>query len=331
MSEQLPTELTLSDVAEFHQQLIRLQTAGLPMVLDSSRVAEDHLPTRLNAIMASLAAQDGTGKPLGQVVQESSVLPDRYRLALQTWHRCDRSTEALSILRTPVQQAAEHAADLRFALLIPLVVLTLVYCASFYLLLVTVPRMEAIYLQLNSPPSLPLRCLKLVRDAMPFWVPALPLAVLIFWALLATGRVALPAWLPSRRRSLHYQSASLASRNLAAQLGCEHAVASNAPMDISDAALRWIPGRIPSPMLSWAMARPRDATTEDPLAINQQQSHRLGLVANLFERMQVIHVQRSRTLLVLLTCIVLGGGLALMYALALFLPLIQVLKDILGK
>ena len=201
MSDRPVSEFTLTDVAEFHQQLLRLHAAGLNLQLDNGTVASS-LAERLNEIMAGLAIRAGSATSLADVVSQADFIPDRYRLGLETWTKCDRSVEALAVLRAPVQLASQRQADMRFALLLPSIILILIYCASFYLLQVTVPRMEAIYTQLDSPPSQAVRWLIAVRSAMPYWVPGVPLLVgagLVHADL--TGRLALPNWLLGPRAS----------------------------------------------------------------------------------------------------------------------------------
>lgn len=338
MSEDLPPELTLEVVAEFHEQLLRLQNAGLRLQIDEGRSTGQSLPERLNEIMAGLVSQVGKTKQLDQVLQEAPFVPLRYRLALETWAKCDRSVEALSMLRAPVQQESEGSIDLRYALLLPLIVLTLVYFASFYLLQVTVPHMEGIYLQLNEEPSWTVRWLMSIRNAMPYWGPGLPVLALVVVWLLFTGRLTLPRWLPGRRQAYRYSAASMLARNMAVQM--DRAVeGSSAEQLISTGqgvpALR---GLLQSPMLRWALAGEQTTATEQtavgstgkPLAMLQQ-ARRLRLAANLYETMQTMHAMQFRGWLILLACIGLGGGLTLLYGLALFMPLVQLLKDIIGK
>ncbi len=154
MSDELPPGLTLDVVAEFHEQLLRLQSAGLRLQIDEGRSTSQSLAERLNEIMAGLVSQVGKSNQLEQVLQAAPFIPLRYRLALESWAKCDRSVEALSILRAPVKQESEGAIDLRYALLLPFIVLALVYFASFYLLQVTVPHMEGIYLQFERTAQL---------------------------------------------------------------------------------------------------------------------------------------------------------------------------------
>ncbi len=100
-------------------------------------------------------------------------------------------------------------------------------------------------------------------------------------------------------------------------------------------------GLLQSPMLRWALASqpsvmatatgqaPIGSTGEPLTAI--QQTRRLRLAANLYETMQASHAAQFRGWLILSMCVVLGGGLALLYSLALFVPLVQLLKDIIGN
>lgn len=344
MSEELPPGLTLEVVAEFHEQLLRLQNAGLRLQIDEGRSTGQSLPERLNEIMAGLVSQVGKTKQLDQVLQEAPFVPLRYRLALETWARCDRSVEALSMLRAPVQQESEGAIDLRYALLLPLIVLTLVYFASFYLLQVTVPHMEGIYLQLNEEPSWTVRWLLSIRGAMPYWGPGLPvLAVVVVW-LLFTGRLTLPRWLPGRRQAYRYSAASMLARNLAVQMDRSVEGSSAEQLISTGQGVPWLRGLLQSPMLRWALASEQTTATTattvteqaaigstgEPLAMLQQ-ARRLHLAANLYETMQTMHAMQFRGWLILLACIVLGGGLTLLYGLALFMPLVQLLRDIIGK
>ncbi len=185
------TPVTLDDVAEFHQQLLRMDRAGLKVQLDDSGGVTTNLPARLNEILARLASQAGKSASLEQAIVAAEFLPDRYRLALRTYIG-KPSTSALALLRGPIQHDTEGAADLRLAMVLPVILLGLIYLGLFYLLLVTLPRLESIYAQLNSEPSLPVQWLMRVRAAMPFWVPGVPVIVLVLWWVLSSGRFGLP-------------------------------------------------------------------------------------------------------------------------------------------
>ncbi len=188
MSAEAPREVTLEEVAEFHQQLMRLHAAGLSLQLDDQVSVQRDLPRRLNEIMAELATQSSRTKSLGTVISNGSALPTRYRLALEAWVGGERSIDALAMLRQPVQLEQEGSADLKLALVLPLVIFAVIYCASFYLLWVTLPRMEDIYVQFNSmQPSVYVRILRAVRDAMPIWVPGVPLLLLILGWFMPPG------------------------------------------------------------------------------------------------------------------------------------------------
>lgn len=328
MSEPTQPELTLETVAEFHQQLLNLHQAGLRLQLDHGKSTRGNFSQELNNIMAYLVSQVGKFKSLEECIQQSDRLPERYRIALLTWCKCDRTVEALSILRAQVQQEVEGAVDLRFALLLPLIILALVYGASFYLLLVTVPRMEAVYLQVNEIPSLPVRWLLAVRWAMPYWVPGLPLLIALIAWLLFTGRVTLPKWLPGRKQLFQYSSASQLARNLATQVDRDSNSASSLALFANRSGKDWR-GLMQAPMLRWALATeaPPVGQPEDTAAIAQHHSRRLRLAASLYETMHAIHAQQFRSWLILFCCVVLGGGVTLIYVLALFVPLVELLKD----
>lgn len=161
---------------------------------------------------------------------------------------------------------------------------------------------------------------------MPYWVPGLPLLLALSWFMLITGRLAFPGRLLGRWQSSKYFASSLLARNLATQIDQAAASKSDGPT---------IRGLYQPPMLRWALEADPDqvqsqADQEASPARAQRQSRRLRLAANLYEAMQTIHAQRLRTGLALFGCIVLGGGLTLIYALALFVPMVRLLKDIVG-
>lgn len=332
MSHENHVKYTLEQVAQFHQQLLRLHQAGLRVQLDDSPTSTGHLAERLDEFMASLAGQFNKSPNWQQCLADTTDLPKRYRIALQTWCKCNSSPEALAMLRAPAQQAAEGAIDLRFALLLPMLVLTLIYGASFYLLQVFVPRIEAIYLQVGEAPSLPVRWLLSIRETMPYWVPGLPLLILFLACLLFTGRLRLPRWLPVHWQSLRYSSASQLAQNIELQL---RFVSVKSEGTIDEQFTKQWRGLLQSPMLQWALAKnvpsPPENTAgpnSDSFSATQQRSRRLQLAANLYATMHTIHAQRFRGWLILIACIVFGGGLTLLYGLALFAPLVQLLKDI---
>ncbi len=105
MSDGPLPEITLNIITDFHRQLLRLHAAGLRVQLDDRAAAGPGLTTqsladRLNEIMAGLASQLGAGQSLGELIHASSSIPQRYRLALETWYRCNCSVESLAMLRS---------------------------------------------------------------------------------------------------------------------------------------------------------------------------------------------------------------------------------------
>ncbi len=191
--------------------------------------------------------------------------------------------------------------------------------------------MESVYEQLNSPPSQPVYWLIQVRAAMPYWVPGIPLLLGLMWFMLLAGYWSMPRWLLGRGQSSKYLGSALVAHNLAVQVEQTHSDRAGAKADVAveDYSLAQ------SPMMRWALSTSSGgesaASSPHVMVDNGQQARRLRLTANLYDTMQTIHAQRLRVGLTLFACIVLGGGMTLVYALALFGPLVQLLNDIVGR
>lgn len=78
--------------------------------------------------------------------------------------------------------------------------------------------------------------------------------------------------------------------------------------------------RLP-PLLRWAIVS-ADGTVDQPRA--------LRMAASLYRQSAQRRLQRLRVVAPLVTCLVIGGGVTLMYGLALFVPLAQMIQGLAG-
>ena len=331
------SELTLEKVAEFHTQLVRLNDAGIVFDLADPNASNRNFKDELDRILAHLATEQRANQSLEDVLLGSEQIPATYRTALVTWVRSHGSVDALSTLHRPALERVEVSNDYRMALVQPQIIAAMVYVCTIFLLLTTATHLESIYNQVRMPPSWPLRCVLFVRNTLPIWGPLLPLAYLAFLWWLMRGSIANISWLPGRRASLKTSSAGQYAANLSNLIQLEtptpKALALVGPWSAIGKSDSSQPASILPPVLRWAMSRIAPSSsnpdaTNPPIAKESSDSEALQFAAGIYATMQRYQVEQRRAWLPLVLGMTFGGGLVLLYCMALFAPMAELLKDL---
>ncbi|QDS86868.1 hypothetical protein EC9_10430 [Rosistilla ulvae] len=337
---------SLSKIADFHTELLAMQRLGLPLELGFAGPAHK-LPAQLAQIQRRLALRIERQGELTEAIASDPDLPKPYRSALSTWIQCEQPTEVFDQLSDAAAARRELHGEMGIAMLGPLIVLALVYLGLISLCLFVAPQLESLYEQLWQPISGSLRLVGMLRDAMPIWVPGVPIVTIaaIAWWSLRPMRSRFGWLLGGRHYFTSIQTAAYA-RHVAALLDAGdstgQALASVGPLRLQNDDLdgdlatanvylstaeeigQQVPMDDPAiaalpPMLRWGLVGRLE---------NQSRAQVLRQVAAIYSDSAVDQARRWRVMLPMVLSGGIGGLLVLAYALGLMLPYIDLLYKI---
>lgn len=321
------SEISLERVLAFNGELLALTKAGLPLDLGVTVSAKTNA-SKLDRINEALATRIRRGQDIEQAIAEENELTPRYRAALLTWLCCDDPTVALDGLVMPAMARRQLGLSIGQSMLYPLILVVLTYVGFLFLCGITVPKIEAIYQQIAPSPGNSLELLVAGRLLMPIWGPLVPLlllAVVIAWRFRASGCVWLPARYVSavRHANLSQQLARLLESGMSLQdslalagplAGMPVIASKTGGVAAGEDELRSLPS-----LLRWAVNATQDS---------QQMPNELRIVAQTYRQTAQRQEAIWRFVVPSLCGILLGGAFVLCYSLSLFLPIVQLLKDI---
>jgi len=332
-------------VLALNNHLAALAAVGVPVALGNGRSGEDCAAT-LEKINATIALRMSRGLSLDEALAGDDDLPAIYRHALQAGLRGEHFTPVLEGVNRQARAGAQFQSMLGQALVHPLIVFSLAYFGFIYLCLVVGPTIGGMYTQMGHPPSDSASLLLVGREWMPYWVPLVPLAIVlgaVFWWNRGDSRSATInrwKWLPGARNYLAATKHAAFAEQLAhlTRMGVPlpEALRTASPITgdpalvdaatvIADARERGETlsadhpelGPLP-PMLRWSLI---GELGEEPLPEVLQ-----FVAENYYETAE----SRASVLRVVVPAVLgalLGGTVVFLYALSLFLPLIQLLID----
>lgn len=338
----------LDKYTALNEQLAALVEAGVPIDAGLSNGRQTPAAT-LERIQRSVARRVGRGETLDEALAGDEEVPSGYRNLVQIGLHSQKNLAAGFDGASRVAVATDrirHALDA--ALIYPLVVSVFAYAGTICLCIFFVPALENLYQNLRMTPGSGLRTLQLLRDAMPYWVVALPvlLALLAVWRIRASrqrGAMSDAAGLLGRLpgfSKIMYQLQCAKLADTLSELLCQGAglsealeVAANAtdntrlqdavrrlslatqdgrrPADDSPTALRF------PPFLRWAIWHSEDTTGRE---------RALEIAARIYRETVERRTQRLRTVAPMVAMVLFGGTVTLLYCLALFVPLVQLLQ-----
>ena len=342
---------TLDDFVALNDQLAALAGAGVPVDTGLESQGGD-MAEILGKINAAVAYRVAHGTPVGDALDDAQqFVPASYRCLVQLGLRSGDLTVALNGSR----QLSEFVDDSRYsvcaALFYPLLVCGLAYVGLIGFCLFLVPTLTDLVDSLRVLPGPALHVLQLLGGSMAYWIaipPAVLLAIVAWWRHVARRRVTsvgdlgrLPAWLPGMSRAESQQRWANLAAALAALLEAGMPVDEALPLAAGasgDAKLehgalelaaslkrgRAVADDDPEakcfpPFLRWALLR-SDATVGRVRA--------LQMAAAVYRDSALRRAERLRIAAPMVACVVLGGTATLLYGLALFLPVVELLESI---
>jgi general secretion pathway protein F len=327
---------TLDDFMALNDQLAALVAAGVPLDVDVGHRQAD-IVARLEKVNAAVARRVSQGASLADAISgDKGMTSSQYRgvmrVGLQSGNLAS-GFEASNQLASAHEQSAQAK---RISLIYPAVVacLALLGIAGFCLFIV--PVLADTYRSLEIPAGRSMRVLETLRATLPWWVAVAVLgliAVLVSQRRLAPlfsraagssrtardercalfaesaarlleGGAPLPEALRAAAETWGDGDLTEQTRALAARLDCDDATVENHSLASYPPLLRWA-------LLDSAAATNRPAA--------------LRIAADVYRQSASVRRERIRAVVPIVAGIVIGGGATLLYGLALFLPVIEML------
>jgi type II secretory pathway component PulF len=340
----------LDDFMAFNDQLLALIEAGVPIEA-SQEIPDRDLSAMLTRINASVARRVSRGNSVEEALEAEKAVPDWYRNLIVSGLQSDDMDAALREFSRLSNSAEESRFVTESALFYPLVVCGLAYLGMIGFCLFFVPRMESASASFGIQPGTGLAVLRKLRDTLPIWVAIPPTLLLLFVAwrfrrrshrtFSASGGFGLLAAVSGTSNAMYQQRcahfaesvASLEENNvplgkalaLAAGVCSDRSledgarslattVSSGLSVNMASAEVHRFP-----PFMRWALFQ-----SESTVGRNRA----LRMAAALYRDSSSQSMRRAKVIAPIIGLVFLGGGVTLLYGLALFVPVIQMLKAV---
>jgi general secretion pathway protein F len=344
--------ITIDQLLALNEEIAALVRAGVPLERGLLMAGWD-LRGRLGRIAGALGERLSRGESLVEALEaEREAIPPLYRAVVEAGARSGQLPAALEGLARYVRGYAEARSAIGLALWYPVLVLTLAYGLFLGLVVLCVPRFARAFEALGLTLAAPLRSLEWVGERADYWWPAWPIVLLVLaiawvrsgtaarfhghawtwlrlfpWmkslladyetanfsellALLLEHRVAYPSALILAAESTGSRRLTRGARLLAEALARGEPAAE---------ALRTIPSGTFLPMLRWV------------LSTGEQQGSLVAALENLsalYRKRGRYEAEKLRVFLPTMLMIGLGATVTALYGLALFVPLVSLLKGL---
>lgn len=323
--------VTLAEFLALNEQLAAFNAAGIPLAGELWPAGSEPRQSLLS-INAGVQQRIDEGLTLSQAIDAEPQLTAAYRSLLQAAIQGEGSVAAIAGPQHLAHSDERLAYSLRAALLYPLILLATAYVGLILGCLFLVPTLENLYAELHLPLGSGLRVLQALRVWLPYWVGFPPFLVAL--ALLLdrrSSRLSRLAWLPGTKRVWFEQECSQFASTLAKLLSTGTTFNEALPIAAMvwrdatlarDAGLRnaeqLLAARLP-PFLRWALWQSGPT---------MPRAEALQLAAKLYYESSERRCARLRIILPLAIGIFAGGGVTLLYGLALFVPFAELLHSV---
>ena len=331
----------------FNDQLAAIIEADVPLDLGLGRSAGETADA-LGKINSLVARRVSRGASLAEAIEDNEPpLPAAYRslvhvglLGGDLQAGLDGSTRLAASI-----DEARHGA--RSSLIYPLVVCCLALAGMIGFCLYYVPTLENLHGEFRIPAGWGLAALQVLRDWLPYWSALLPIVALAtvwqfrrgsqpgsspscgqeFWRRVTGASLAIDH---ERYANFAESLAALASAGMSVGESLRLAAGTCGDVGLSQdaaaladamsqgktppedaASLRRIP-----PFLQWALLRSEPAV---------QRPRALRMAAEAYRESADRQIERTRFVTPMVACVLLGGGATLLYGLALFVPVVDLL------
>lgn len=342
------SNVTLNDVLALNEELVALAEVGIPLPL-APGLAPGASPEKfagvIKQINSSLTLRSELGQSLISATAENQELPPVYRSALEAGLRSNRLSATLDGISRQVTADHELRSTIGRSLVPPLIIVCLAYFGFIALCLFYSPTVEGMYAQVGQAPSQSTRFLIAMREWLPYWATFFPLLLLGAVLLWRRGWGGWQGWVPGARRyATSVRNANFAHQltvlienglSLADSLPVAAAVTGDAGLIAASAELSEVMS------LEHANEKPLAVDSETLLALppilrwaltcdlgEQSLPDVLRFAEKTYRSAAECRAATWRLVLPATIGAVLGGAVVLAYALSLFGPFVQLLKDI---
>jgi general secretion pathway protein F len=344
--------ITVDQLLALNAEILALVRAGVPLERGLLATARE-LTGRLGRIANALGRRLSRGEGLVEALEaEGRAIPPLYRAVVEAGARSGRLPVALEGLASYVRGYSDARATIGLALWYPMLVLALAYMLFLGLVTQVVPKFIATLDSLNTTVSPVLRWLAWLGQSVEYWWPVGPVVlVVVAIAWIRSGMAArfrAPNWtwmrlFPWMKSILsNYESANFSellallvehdvaypdalalaaesTANPKLMRGADQMAEAISRGEPPGEALRTVDQRAFLPMLRWV------------LATGQQQGSLVAALRNLGDLYRKRAKFQAGKLAIFLPSVLLlaiGGSATMLYGLALFLPLINVLRQL---
>jgi type II secretory pathway component PulF len=339
---------SLDDFMALNDHITALIRAGVPTGLGLGS-SGDEAARMLEKVNASVARRVSRGGTFADALAEEHSAPAAYRRVMQAGWRSGNVRQALDNSSRMAEAVDEDEHRTRASFFYPLLVCSLALVGIAGFCLFVVPALAQLYQEFRIPESATLRLLARIRIALPYLVAG-GLTLLAVVGIASIARRARGAnrrrnslgrfgWLTGESRTQFYRRCANFCEQLIALVNAGvplHEGISLAAETCGDPALQ-----VGARVNAVAAAQP-DATTRAGFAAQQfppflrwalwnadksiSQRDALCLAAQVYRKSAEQRAARAQITIPVLACVFLGGGATLLYGLALFLPVTEMLK-----
>lgn len=346
-----PSAVRLDQIIALNDEIIALVRADVPLELGLAQLGRDR-EGALARISTALAGRMSRGESLSEALAaEKRHFPRVYRAVVEAGIQAGRLPAALEAVSRYASMLAEIRQKIGLAFLYPLILCALVYGLFVVLAFDVVKRFQETYFALRLETHGAVQFLGGCADTLMSWVWIPPLALLlllVWWArtdgpqlMNLTGFARPLGWIPGMKRiGFNFRCANFAE---VLRLLVEHGV--TLPDAIVLAAETTAEPTLQGPSQAIAECVTQGGSLEEKtpgldglppyLRWLIVRGHRQGtlprslrLAADTYRRRALHQAAWLKLSFPILACVVIGGGVTLLYALGLFLPLVDMLHEL---
>lgn len=351
--------VTMEDLIALNAEITSLVRAGIPLELGLGTFASS-LDGRLGKLAARLSQRMQQGLSLDQALEaDGDQCPEMYRAVVRTGLKSGRLPEALESLTGFAQSILELRQRVGLAFLYPFIVFFLAYGLFVFMMTTVLPRALYAYRDMQLIPTPGVTRMLAIGESAVYWGPGIPLVILLIilgWSAserrmlsasraprtaLGRGfaRVASFKWLPGIYGILANFHRAVFAELLAILI--QHRIPLHESLRL--AAESTGDARIVGEAHRLALGIEQGGTLSDGLKASQvfppfmrwllTAGEQQGALIPALQQINTIYRRRAlhttewfKLFLPIAVVVILGGGATLVYALALFYPLAEMLR-----
>lgn len=352
--------VTLDDLIALNEEIASLVRCGVPLELGLVGLGTT-LTGRLGRVTARLAGHLHGGSSLPDALAlESQAIPAVYRAVVEAGLRGGRLSDALASFGGLARSVHELRQQIATALFYPTIIVLFAYGLFVAFIVRILPVLEETYESMQLPVAKWFAWFHPLRNTVAYWGPAVPVAlclIVIWWRM--TSRSALTAgaqsglmalailpwrWFPGiagilenfHRANFTHMLRVMLEQQVPLPNALQLAGDATGNARLSRVARRLAQHVRAGQSLAESLAEPAvqrnlPSFMRWMLAVGERQSSlgsTLNQLTEVYRSRAVFQAEWVRVVLPVAAVIVVGGGVTLVYALTLFVPLTQMLRDL---